>query len=86
MNMVLNLEKANKLKSNMNVQVLRSAADWSVGLDKTHEQSILNAYCDLIENSKHYIYIENQFFISKTFTDAEFNEKGQNLTSNIINE
>ncbi|MBN3326804.1 PLD1 Phospholipase, partial [Atractosteus spatula] len=45
------------------VQVLRSAADWSAGI-KYHEDSIHNAYLHVIENSKHYIYIENQFFIS----------------------
>ncbi|XP_060768462.1 phospholipase D2 [Neoarius graeffei] len=43
------------------VQVLRSADRWSAGIC---ECSILNAYIDTIENSQHYIYIENQFFIS----------------------
>jgi len=51
-----------------NVQVLRSVGEWSLGL-KTKENSILEAYYQLIENSKHYIYIENQFFISKSFED-----------------
>ena len=51
-----------------NVQVLRSVGEWSLGL-KTKENSILEAYYHLIENSKHYIYIENQFFISKSFED-----------------
>ena len=50
------------------VQVLRSVGEWSLGL-KTKENSILEAYYHLIENSKHYIYIENQFFISKSFED-----------------
>ena len=52
------------------VQVLRSASEWSAGLKKT-EHSILNAYYDLISNAKHYIYIENQFFVSKSWTDEE---------------
>uniref|UniRef100_A0A8B9TPS1 phospholipase D n=1 Tax=Anas platyrhynchos TaxID=8839 RepID=A0A8B9TPS1_ANAPL len=39
------------------VQVIRSAADWSAGI-KYHEESIHNAYVSVIENSKHYIYIE----------------------------
>ncbi|KAI4814654.1 hypothetical protein KUCAC02_003842 [Chaenocephalus aceratus] len=43
------------------VQVLRSADRWSTGIC---ENSILNAYIHTIENSEHYIYIENQFFIS----------------------
>ena len=51
-----------------NVQVLRSVGEWSLGL-RTTECSILEAYYQLIENSRHYIYIENQFFISKSFED-----------------
>uniref|UniRef100_A0A8C6W784 Phospholipase n=1 Tax=Nannospalax galili TaxID=1026970 RepID=A0A8C6W784_NANGA len=39
------------------VQLLRSAADWSAGI-KYHEESIHTAYIHVIENSKHYIYIE----------------------------
>lgn len=38
-------------------QVLRSAADWSAGI-KYHEESIHNAYVQVIAKSKHYIYIE----------------------------
>ena len=30
-----------------------------------HEQSIQNAYIDLINNSERFIYIENQFFVAK---------------------
>jgi phospholipase D1/2 len=44
------------------VQVLRSVDDWSAG--QPHEASIYNAYLHAIKNAKHYIYIENQFFIS----------------------
>uniref|UniRef100_A0A671QBD8 Phospholipase n=1 Tax=Sinocyclocheilus anshuiensis TaxID=1608454 RepID=A0A671QBD8_9TELE len=40
-----------------NVQLLRSASDWSAGI-KYHEESIHTAYVNAIENSKHYIYIE----------------------------
>lgn len=38
-------------------KVLRSAADWSAGI-KYHEESIHNAYIQVIAKSKHYIYIE----------------------------
>lgn len=38
-------------------QVLRSSADWSAGI-KYHEESIHNAYIQVIAKSKHYIYIE----------------------------
>ena len=53
-----------------NIQALRSISEWSTGV-KGSETSILKAYYELIENSKHYIYIENQFFISKSWTDEE---------------
>ncbi|GFY00684.1 phospholipase [Trichonephila clavipes] len=33
---------------------------------KTMEHSIHTAYLDVIRNAKHYIYIENQFFISQS--------------------
>lgn len=46
-----------------NVQMLRSAGDWSTGISAT-ETSILNAYCTMIKNAEHYIYMENQFFIT----------------------
>ncbi|XP_020267613.1 phospholipase D zeta 1-like isoform X2 [Asparagus officinalis] len=44
-------------------QVLRSVGQWSAGTSQT-EESIHNAYCSLIERAEHFIYIENQFFIS----------------------
>ena len=75
-------EKINKDKMGMSdVQALRSISNWSIGLKKT-ETSILKAYCELIENSKHYIYIENQYFISKSYTDDEKKEKNINKYSN----
>jgi phospholipase D1/2 len=55
------------------VQVLRSGCDWSVGVKKK-ENSILQAYYQLIDNSKHYLYIENQFFVSKSYNEEEGKE------------
>eukprot|EP01001_Neometanema_parovale_P000796 NODE_108_length_3325_cov_82.696127_g100_i0.p1 GENE.NODE_108_length_3325_cov_82.696127_g100_i0~~NODE_108_length_3325_cov_82.696127_g100_i0.p1 ORF type:complete len:1018 (+),score=151.08 NODE_108_length_3325_cov_82.696127_g100_i0:143-3196(+) len=46
-------------------QVLRSTGLWSVGTAMT-ERSIQNAYLEAIEFSHHFIYIENQFFVSST--------------------
>ncbi|KAF8057468.1 hypothetical protein FPV67DRAFT_564190 [Lyophyllum atratum] len=46
------------------VQVVRSVSDWSHGVLVEH--SIQNAYVQLITEAKHFIYIENQFFISAT--------------------
>lgn len=43
------------------VQLLRSVDCWSVGCN---ESSIHNAYVHCISNAEHYVYIENQFFIS----------------------
>ncbi|MBN3273712.1 PLD1 Phospholipase, partial [Polyodon spathula] len=65
------------------VQVLRSAADWSAGI-KCHEESIHNAYVHVIENSKHYIYIENQFFISCTDNRLVFNRIGDTIAARIL--
>ena len=45
-----------------NIQLLRSVDNWSAG--QAHEASIHQAYVDAIKNAKHFIYIENQFFIS----------------------
>ena len=55
------------------VQVLRSASKWSVGIGKK-ENSILQGYYHLIDNAKHYLYIENQFFVSRAFNDEEMAE------------
>ncbi|XDV47648.1 hypothetical protein PO909_017223 [Leuciscus waleckii] len=66
-----------------NVQVLRSASDWSAGI-KYHEESIHTAYVNAIENSKHYIYIENQFFISCADNKVVHNKIGDAIAKRII--
>ena len=48
--------------SNLKIQVLRSVDSWSAR--QPHEASIYNAYLGAIEKAEHFIYIENQFFIS----------------------
>ncbi|XP_023411269.2 phospholipase D1 isoform X1 [Loxodonta africana] len=65
------------------VQLLRSAADWSAGI-KYHEESIHTAYIHVIENSKHYIYIENQFFISCADDRVVFNRIGNAIAQRIL--
>ncbi|XP_072852294.2 phospholipase D1 [Pogona vitticeps] len=65
------------------VQVLRSAADWSAGI-KYHEESIHAAYVSVIENSKHYIYIENQFFISCAHDKVVSNRIGDAIAHRIL--
>ena len=44
-------------------QVVRSCSSWSAGQDLT-EFSIQRALVSTIEEAKHYVYIENQFFVS----------------------
>ncbi|KAL2406426.1 hypothetical protein ABEF93_006403 [Exophiala dermatitidis] len=48
----------------MTCQLLRSCTKWSNGTPLEH--SIQNAYIDVIRNSQHFVYIENQFFITAT--------------------
>ncbi|KAL2231263.1 UNVERIFIED_CONTAM: Phospholipase D zeta 1, partial [Sesamum indicum] len=50
-------------RSSCHCQVVRSVSQWSAGTSQT-EDSIHRAYCALIEKAEHFIYIENQFFIS----------------------
>lgn len=45
-------------------QIVRSCTKWSAGLPLEH--SIADAYINLIRESRHFIYIENQFFITAT--------------------
>lgn len=63
------------------VQVLRSADRWSTG---TCESSILNAYIETIEKSEHFIYIENQFFISCSDGKTVYNGIGDAIANRIL--
>ncbi|TFK38573.1 phospholipase D [Crucibulum laeve] len=56
------------------VQAVRSVSDWSHGV--LIEHSIQDAYIQLIKEAEHFIYIENQFFISST-------KKGESVTNQI---
>ena len=66
------------------VQVLRSASKWSVGIGKK-ENSILQAYYQLIDNAKHYLYIENQFFVSRAFDEEEREDCPHSLSDVVEN-
>lgn len=52
--------------------MIRSVSSWSAGfLDPdTVEQSIHEAYVDTITKAQHYVYIENQFFITLSRTSV----------------
>lgn len=67
------------------VQILRSATTWSLGIDNT-EQSIHNAYIKMIEDSDHFVYMENQFFITSTdvYGTRIVNRIGDALVERII--
>ncbi|BFZ63974.1 Phospholipase D1 [Saitoella coloradoensis] len=68
------------------VQILRSAGSWSLGTPDKTEHSIQNAYLKCIEKSEHFVYIENQFFITSTDVDGEMieNSIGDALVERII--
>ena len=51
-------------RGTVHAQLVRSSADWSSGILRDH--SIQNAYAEVIRNAEHYVYIENQFFITAT--------------------
>jgi phospholipase D1/2 len=67
------------------VQILRSAAAWSLGIEDV-EQSIHTAYIKMIEDSEHFVYMENQFFITSTeaFNTKIVNRIGDALVDRII--
>ena len=52
------------LRDPMWCQIVRSSSHWSNGTQTEH--SIQSAYINVIEKSQHFIYIENQFFITAT--------------------
>lgn len=52
------------------IQILRSCSSWSIGTPNKVEHSIMNAYCALIRNSEHFVYIENQFFVTSSENDG----------------
>lgn len=69
------------LAGSCEVQILRSACNWSLGTPDRTEHSIMNAYIKLIETSEHFIYIENQFFISSCMVD---NTRIHNLVGDAL--
>lgn len=68
------------------VQILRSASPWSMGTPNKVEHSIMNAYCDMIEKSEHFVYIENQFYISSCTVEGSpiHNKIGDALVERIV--
>lgn len=68
-------------------QVLRSVSTWSCGFlePDTVEQSIHEAYIDVIMRAQHFIYIENQFFITLPYHNPNTrNQIGEALYKRIL--
>ncbi|THV05210.1 phospholipase D [Dendrothele bispora CBS 962.96] len=68
------------------MQICRSAGPWSLGTLNRTEHSIQNAYLKAIQMSEHFVYIENQFFItSTTVNDVKIeNRIGDALVHRIL--
>lgn len=66
-------------------QIVRSASKWSHGLPVT-EHSIAHAYIEIITAAKHFVYIENQFFITATDDKQNpiMNKIGRAIVDRII--
>jgi len=80
-----NEQKDQSIPMDFKIQALRSVCYWSIG-KKQIERSILKGYYQLIDNSKHYIYIENQFFITKSFSEDERKNSNLDLDKKVKNE
>jgi phospholipase D1/2 len=79
------LESLN-LNGTCELQIVRSCGPWSMGLQEKTEHSIQNAYLKCIEQSEHFVYIENQFFITSCECDGTQIENaiGDALVNRII--
>lgn len=69
------------LQGTCEVQMLRSCAWWSIGTPDKTEHSIMNAYVKMIEQSDHFVYIENQFFVSSCEVEGT---RIENLIGNAL--
>lgn len=74
------------LDGSCEVQILRSTGLWSIGTPDQTEHSIMNAYIKMIEQSDHFVYIENQFFITSCEVEGKRieNHIGDALVERII--
>ncbi|KAF5339011.1 hypothetical protein D9611_008713 [Ephemerocybe angulata] len=68
------------------LQIVRSCGPWSMGTPGKVEHSIQNAYLKSIQMSEHFVYIENQFFITSTVVEEVKieNKIGDALVQRII--
>ena len=75
---------AHERQGTVHAQIVRSSADWSSGILTEH--SIQNAYKEIIEKAQHFVYIENQFFITATGEDQHpvFNTIGRSIVDAVV--
>ncbi|CEH19132.1 Phospholipase D1 [Ceraceosorus bombacis] len=75
-----------QLTGTCEAQICRSAGPWSMGTPTTVEHSIQNAYLKAIQMSDHFVYIENQFFVTSTVVRGTeiTNKIGEALVSRIV--
>ncbi|KIH89408.1 phospholipase D [Sporothrix brasiliensis 5110] len=68
----------------VHIQLTRSCCQWSAGHKIEH--SIANAYISAILNAEHFVYIENQFFITATSDDQHpvSNKIGRAIVQRIV--
>jgi phospholipase D1/2 len=68
----------------MPCQIVRSCTKWSNGTPTEH--SIQDAYIDIIQKSQHFVYIENQFFITATGNSQKpvKNQVGKAIVERIV--
>ena len=68
----------------LRIQLARSCSKWSAGHDTEH--SIANAYIEIITNAQHFVYIENQFFITATSDEQHpvDNKIGKAIVDRIV--
>jgi len=83
-NSVFDGSSAPNSATGVSCQLLRSCTKWSHGVATEH--SIANAYIEIINNSRYFIYIENQFFITATCNDQKpvVNKIGAALVGRIL--
>jgi phospholipase D1/2 len=72
---------------NMTCQIVRSCTLWSNGTQTEH--SVQDAYIDIIRKSQHFVYIENQFFITKSndytsYANPVKNQIGRAIVDRIL--
>ncbi|CAF4172153.1 unnamed protein product, partial [Adineta steineri] len=67
----------------IDAQCVRSASFWSCGINNV-ERSVQNAYIHMIDNAEHFIYIENQFFVTIAEDTSIKNDIGNALYRRVI--